>query len=1078
MSTSTEIGQLESSETERVESGGASWKNEQPRFDVERVQLQFELKNNLKRLLVANNFMYVLSIDTLYRIDLNNPSIPSKITLPNSSEGGSVTNCWLHPNGKFFILQINQTQYFHLHYAYTKFKLLPRFKGQLIEHFVFAEKESETSTGDFLTITRDGTVSVANIKYHEPGSQDKKRDDKYLKQVYKTSDTINGATFSNNSTQIELFVGDKIFVWDCFEPVLAELTRVFRQSPKAINIGVQNEQPLIVSARLKFYLVVPSTGELYTNDDEILMSGAESLDLNSLSLSSSPESFIVTEHHLIFLSDTRESLVIFNKLTPQSPIVKKISSNFLPSETVLGLSSDPVANTNWIFTTDGIYEIVIINESISIWYNYYKMGKYEEALQLLNDAESSNISLKKNVVLVKQGYELLQRGEFGLQPRGYEDELFKLQCDGIRQLAKLQEPFEKISLMLLNQQLSSFEISLMSSKLLIEYLKVKYSDAKTLESGKVRSIILSSWIIQLYLRCIQLVENQLAIESETQNMEKSNELESSNFNSQTIYHELNVSVDDFLRKNHKFLDAKTIYEFCNRMNFPDKIILLAETLGEFDFILQRYIEEENWILALKALTQLFTKDTERAFEAIQRTSTVLLMNFPQSTVETWLKFSDIDYEALLPAILAYNRSLGSMPPGKNPTVHFLLKLIYDRGIKSEVLNTCYLAILISYPSKESPPKYQDAILRALDFLRKDSRHIYSKNESPYDSDFLLRLCLRHKKYDPAILILLKDLQLFDTALNLALNKHLTSAAELILRLFDSYITETTEQVRDDETNENASEGRLNNSIKLEEESFAMRKKLWGIYAKYLIRGVCNGTSFDVLNNVDDQVPAKQSLKPNVNPVAELTQDLVSQMKEDLDVKTKSENLNKVLKYLLHFPGNCLSLEDLLRLFPEDVLIASFKDEIVDSLDFYNNRINQLSLEMQESAEIAEKLKVQLLESETQVKMGSLFSIIEAGEPCQICKNLLIDKTFVAFRNCHHCFHKDCMVRYYLQLKGDYRFKKIFQNFKTRPSTTDEKIVDSILLSVCILCNESNLTTVDEYLVAATRNKAELAEWSL
>ena len=62
---------------------------------------------------------------------------------------------------------------------------------------------------------------------------------------------------------------------------------------------------------------------------------------------------------------------------------------------------------------NSIYEFVIENESILVWYDYYKMGKYSEALKYLDEDDEANF-LKRDLVLIKQGYDYLQRGGFGI----------------------------------------------------------------------------------------------------------------------------------------------------------------------------------------------------------------------------------------------------------------------------------------------------------------------------------------------------------------------------------------------------------------------------------------------------------------------------------------------------------------------------------------------------------------------------------------------------------------------------------------------------------------------------------------
>ena len=87
------------------------------------------------------------------------------------------------------------------------------------------------------------------------------------------------------------------------------------------------------------------------------------------------------------------------------------------------------------------------------------MGKYSEALKYLDEDDEANF-LKRDLVLIKQGYDYLQRGGFGI----LSDDL-SLQIQGIQILAKLTEPFEKVCLMLLNHK--------QSDALLIEYLLAK-----------------------------------------------------------------------------------------------------------------------------------------------------------------------------------------------------------------------------------------------------------------------------------------------------------------------------------------------------------------------------------------------------------------------------------------------------------------------------------------------------------------------------------------------------------------------------------------------------------------------------
>ena len=162
--------------------------------------------------------------------------------------------------------------------------------------------------------------------------------------------------------------------------------------------------------------------EVATNDDEIQFT----------TLNDAIDDIILTPHHLIGYHD--KQVVIYNKLNQESKILDM-------EEQIQGIASD--ASSYWIYTKNSIYEIIISNESSLVWYDYYKMNKFEEALNCLEDSEEN--FFKRDLVLIKQGYDYLQRGGFGLELKNKE--LVNLQKKGIGILARLTEPFEKVCLM-------------------------------------------------------------------------------------------------------------------------------------------------------------------------------------------------------------------------------------------------------------------------------------------------------------------------------------------------------------------------------------------------------------------------------------------------------------------------------------------------------------------------------------------------------------------------------------------------------------------------------------------------------
>ncbi|ODV65247.1 hypothetical protein HYPBUDRAFT_144371 [Hyphopichia burtonii NRRL Y-1933] len=1114
--------------------------DEQPNFEVEQVQLQFDLNNSLGQLKVQNNIMYLISNEFLYKIDLENPSEVKLVPLPTPfSDSNQVTNSWVHPNGLHLIIQVNHKYYYYLHKSYSKFKIISRFKNLNIQFITFPydlnASSYENTTGDFLIGSSDGTIYIALLKAHDPFTQENKRDDKYIKQVYKYSlsssnpNRIAGLTFTNN-IQINLVIDNQLLTWDCFETSYSELVKVFKIPPRISSLpsssspssastksssSTMTNNPsnkIIFDSTLKNYnIVIPSSKKIQSNDPEFMLSQSESLNIGNYSLSSSRDSFISTNHHFIFLNNLKNSLVILNKLSNSDPLIINLSSKVNPDEKILGLIADNLASTYWLYTNNNIYEIIISNESVSVWFNYYKLGNYEEALKCLDAQEVSN-PFKKDMVLIKQGYDYLQKGGFGVEYSNeeFDSDLLASQIKGIRVLAELSEPFEKICLMLLNlqQSLSSKPKSsptYMSETLLIEYLMVKFNLSVKIEKNRIRSIVLSSWIVELMLRVLHNLQTEInSITVNNKKEEDSHDGDSKTLSNKTnLFESLDNQLQFFLNENFKILDAKTIYQIMKELNYPSKLIAFADLIKDYEFILNYYIDISNWDQALQTLIKIYKAKHEDSKEVIYKNSTVLLVNEPKLTIETWLKFDDLDYTKLLPAILTYNKNNKSIPLFENHTIHFLLKVIFERGIKNEFIINYYCSLLITYPvsSSQTSQLITKQLLKVLTYIKNET---ISKKNQVYDSDLILRLCLRYEQYHPAILILMNDMTLFEQALRLALKHDLTDLAELVLKRHDEYVSNELDLKDHDDyefiyKNTDAEENiEYVGKIKLEEESFSSRKKLWMLFAKHLIEGICNGKSYKILDTIDGihdfdvlstdkdtekTLSDQDSVKDITN---NLLQSLTGDSSKDRELLTQNEQskLNKVLKYLLNSSysnkanSNVLSLKDLLPLFPESIMINNFKDEIVSSLNQYNNRINQLTLEMQESSKIAHQLKEQIKDSTSNHNKGKIYTIIEPGESCKLCHNLLIDKNFICFANCHHNFHKECLVRYYLKLKGDYRFKKVFQDFKRNSSVANKKEVDDIMLKDCVLCNESNINTIDTNIIDLSSDREKLSEWVL
>ncbi|GEQ66904.1 hypothetical protein JCM33374_g567 [Metschnikowia sp. JCM 33374] len=1026
--------------------------------------------------------MYLLTTNYVYRIDLSDPLSVSRVALPGESMAHSnFTNAWLHPSGDFLIVQMNSKNHYLLHRSYSHFKPLSRFRGLRIAFVAFSISPDVNHTGDFIAATKEGTLYVASIKCHDPATQGNKRDDKYVRQVYTSRNSISGILFSDSFRVFSSFHtnGSKIS-WECQSITLDDLIHAFRQPPKEKQFFEPDVSYYYHSFDSFYYCLSGSSNEIYSNDQEVCGSTSKVIDWGNHPMHQAKQSLIVTEYYFLYLTSDCRSMVVLSKLMHQDPLVMPLIPT-IGDELVLGVTAESNGETRWLFTQNNVYEIIISNESSSLWYALYEMGNYNKALKMIeNTHETTDSRTIKNIIYIKQAYELLQEGGFGLDLSNelLIDQESRLAClkKGITLLAKSQEPFEKVALMLLSIEDQKSYFNSYSQELLREYLSLKIHQEGPVED-KVNNIILSSWIVQTFLEAIQRAESCISCEVFCNYRTKASQNKYLN-----RIKELDTSLFSFLKSNIQLVDSKTIYELMITMGFEDRLMKFAEMLKDHEYIAYRHLENESWPQAIQSMKKLHSQDMDISTRVIIDASSRMLLKSPQITIDFWLTLNEMDFEELLPAVLHFNEFHRTLPYAQNPTLRFLSRLIHEKNITSSRINNQYLSLLISHSISGDDENVTRDIIKTMEFLRNSSSDLRQK--SVFDSDFLLRSCLRFQRIQPAISILINDFRQYETALTLALNNESCLLGEFVLKKFDdSYKNlQNPDKSKLGLIQRQTDFFHLDTSItRLENDRLKLRKTLWFVYARYLIDGVCKGIDFDIpviipetkLTSVSAPVTSKNTSKSSMN--------LKTEGKEP---ELQSSRLSKVLRYLFNLSksygdsNDLLSFKDILPLLPESVLINHFKDDIVQSLHHYNNQINHLGLEMQESSATASKLKIQVAESNLMTHKGQIYTTIEPGESCCLCRKMLIRKNIIIFQNCHHGCHKECAARFFLQSKGDYLFKKLFQNFKHSSDSVHKDALDEFLMKACPLCNESNLNALDDELIISEQKKSDLADWSI
>lgn len=713
-----------------IELGGSSI------FNVAPVQFQTEI-NNISSLQVSNDILAIgFKSGKIFRIDLNNPAHIDIAELPykrSISELGQIVDLYQDPTGNHIIVTTSRNESFYIHRQSSTFKYLNDLKNVRISSVGWnTEAVTESNTGAFLIGDKTGGVHEAFLEYNEHTEKYTKRIDK---NVYQTQSSIDGIkiSYDQESNEILLLIvsGDDISYWnhtirqkstkynDLFLGAYLKAKPI--ESEKYQDLGQINGDKF--SARGLSFGWITSAGTVFgdisKNRIKSKKNFAELKFLINLELPESNHKFksiALTKYHLLLLRG--QELLVINKLNDEL-----VFHQILPvseGERLIGISADYLKSTYWIYSNLNIYEITVSDEEKDIWRAMVANGNYEDALAVTRDEEV------KDVIHSKQGDYYFQQGEYEKSAKSY----------ALSSLA-----FETVALSFLEKQESDGLLQYFMSK-----LSVIKSDPKF--DFKMQEVMLSSWIVELFIEKLNELDDLLTTE------QADGIAATTSLKTQT-----EKALQDFLLENKDVLDKATIYEIITSHNRRSELLYYANLINDFDFVLTYWIRLENWTEALTIL------EKNNDPNVVYKYSTVLLVNSPEKTVDSWLRISSLDASKLLPAILAYNKNSRKVKFSKNQGIRYLKTYIGENKCKESIVHDSLLYLLISNESVEG----EDIILR---YLEEYSGQVY------YNSDFILRLCLKFNKIKSAVYVY-SLLNYYEDAVNLALDHDMTDLAMVV-----------------------------------------------------------------------------------------------------------------------------------------------------------------------------------------------------------------------------------------------------------------------------------------------------------
>lgn len=701
-----------------------------PIFNVERVQLQFSIASDFVAAQVANNVLILaLSNGRILRIDLDRAEDIDDIDLPKkTSDVGVIRRMFLDPTSSHLIISTTLGENYYLHIQSRQPRPLTRLRGVSIECVAWNPSLPTASTREILFGTSDGNIYEV---YIETATEFYRREDKYLKLLYKAADgpvtgiwvdLIPGKPDFRRvliATQSRLLHwvgkigragsegGGSIFtrLFDTEEPVVHEISRLSNTAASALAISpdLPDAGDGIIPDRMFAWLcsqgvvygrlmTSPSTPELGNK----LFAEAKMLPKSQLPTAEVPsgrkkaalesvDSVALTQWHILLL--VGERIVAIDRLDGKVVFDQVVLE---PGQQALGLFADHQKNTFWLFNTQEIFEIVVTDEDRDVWKVMLKSEHFDAALRYARSPA------QKDVVATASGDYLISKGAF---------------IDAAGVYGKSSKPFEQVALTFIDHD---------QQDALRKYLLTKITTFK--KSSVMQRIMIASWLIEIFMSKLNSLDDTIITKAE---------LSESLSPAQTKdrLDTIRAEFQSFVTRYKGDLDRKTTYNIISSHGREEELLFFASAVNDYNYVLAYWVQRERWHETLNVLK----KQTDPSI--FYRYSTVLINHVATELVEILMRHADLKARNLIPALLNYNKDFHG-PLSQNQAVRYLLYVINQLNSTDAAVHNTLISIYASNPSTD-----ESALLSYLET---------QGDEPSYDADFALRLCIEHTRVQACV----------------------------------------------------------------------------------------------------------------------------------------------------------------------------------------------------------------------------------------------------------------------------------------------------------------------------------------
>lgn len=742
-------------------------------FNVERVQLQFSIASHLVAAQVANNVLVLaLSSGRILRIDLDSPAEIDgtssssciiyrlltrnlDIDLPKkSSDNVEIRHMYLDPTASHLIICTANGENFYLHTQSKQPRPLSRLRGVQIKAIAWNPALPTTSTREILIGASDGNIYET---YIETATEFYRKEEKFLKVLRKIHD--------GPITGLWMDVVDEIQFPDSRRVLIATESKLYHLVGKTGRLanegGASIYTRLFDKERVVEYEVskIPFTSNSqlvvspdqlssnFTSKDRIfawlspegtfygnLLRSSAKLDLGNKVFSeakmllrsrlpisrsvSDPNKTAQESIDSIALTQWHVIHLIGERLVCTNRLDDRVVFDQIVLDTgqkSLGLLADQKKNTFWLLTTEEIYEIVVSEEDRDIWKITLAMEDFDTALRY------ARTSSQKDTVATAYGDYLISKGLYNEAASTY---------------GKSSKPFEQVTLTLIESD---------QHDALRKYLISKITTYK--KSSVMQRIMIATWLIEIFMSKLNSLDDSNNAE-DIQNSDAEKKIE---------YDVVTNEFRDFVTKYQSDLDKKTTYDVISSHGREKELLFFAGIVKDYNYILAYWIQRERWKEALDVLKK--QKDPDIFY----RYSSGLITHVGAELIDILMRHPELNPRNLIPALLSYNFDYNG-PLSKNQAIRYLIHCINNLNSTDAAVHNTLISIYASHPSNDES-----------DLLS----YLNSQGEEPFfDSDFALRLCMKHSRVQSCVHIY-SNMGQYLQAVNLALDHSAIDLASMI-----------------------------------------------------------------------------------------------------------------------------------------------------------------------------------------------------------------------------------------------------------------------------------------------------------